>query len=109
MLGENITFTLKHNLRLGRTPGFLIYGNGQQRRAVIEAVRLSENMRKTAQTCGVGMVGEGSSDVASDAHIYKDKSKRWQKFVTQVIFPYVQELYVYLGKTKSCLWVQGNV
>lgn len=104
MLGENITFTLKHDLRLGRTPEFLIYGNGQQRRAVIEAVRLSENMRKTAQTCSVGKVGKDSSDVASDAHIYKDKSKRWQKFVTQVIFSYAHELYAYSRKKKvMCL------
>ncbi|CAL9089149.1 unnamed protein product [Musa textilis] len=34
---------------LGRTPEFLIYGPGQQRRAVIEALRIMENDQNSAQ------------------------------------------------------------
>ncbi|KAL6995642.1 DNA helicase [Sarracenia purpurea var. burkii] len=66
--------------RLGRTPEFLIYGHGQQRRAIIEAVRLLEgnNMQnQDAQNPDVELNG------ASGPQYFKDKSKKWLKFVAQ--------------------------
>ncbi|KAG6429254.1 hypothetical protein SASPL_107299 [Salvia splendens] len=69
-----------HAEKLGRTPEFLIYGHGQQRKAIIEAVRLLEDgkrrdnpeLRKLTEL----------SDVNSPKN-FKDKSKKWLKFVTQ--------------------------
>ncbi|KAI3840313.1 hypothetical protein MKW92_008789 [Papaver armeniacum] len=71
-----------HAEKLGRTPEFLIYGQGQQRRAIIEAVRLSETGGNDGQNLDASKVDQNSSDVTS-AHNFKEKSKKWQKFVTQ--------------------------
>lgn len=67
--------------RLERTSEFLLYGHGQQRRAIIEAVRLLEKERSLpdSETCKLGEDFDGKS-----AEHFKDKSKKWQKFVTQV-------------------------
>ncbi|WMV20034.1 hypothetical protein MTR67_013419 [Solanum verrucosum] len=63
--------------RLGRTPEFLIYGHGQQRRAVIEAVRLLDDKKKGPrdELCQL-------DDKNSPQH-FKERSKKWLKFVTQ--------------------------
>ncbi|RZC48075.1 hypothetical protein C5167_041035 [Papaver somniferum] len=71
-----------HAEKLGRTPEFLIYGQGQQRRAIIEAVRLSETGGNDGQNLDASKLDQNSSDMTS-AHNFKDKSKKWQKFVTQ--------------------------
>ncbi|XP_061997211.1 ATP-dependent DNA helicase SRS2-like protein At4g25120 isoform X2 [Rosa rugosa] len=70
-----------HAEKLERTPEFLIYGHGQQRRAIIEAVRLSEN-GKSRQKYNVGMDSEESNGLTSPHH-FKDASKKWLKVVTQ--------------------------
>lgn len=67
-----------HAEKLGRTSEFLIYGHGQQRRAVIEALRLLENGRKS-EVIG----GHKLDEIANGAENFKEKSKKWQKFVTQ--------------------------
>ncbi|XP_043723434.1 ATP-dependent DNA helicase SRS2-like protein At4g25120 isoform X2 [Telopea speciosissima] len=67
-----------HAEKLGRTSEFLIYGHGQQRRAIIEAVRLLENERKNEQNLPCEP-DEGFCDLK----YCKDKSKKWQKFVTR--------------------------
>ncbi|GMP23810.1 hypothetical protein CsSME_00001280 [Camellia sinensis var. sinensis] len=59
-----------HTEKLGCTPEFLICGHGQQRRAIIEAVRLLGNGKNRVK------------DVNSPQY-FKDKSKKWQKFVAQ--------------------------
>ncbi|KAH9605979.1 hypothetical protein KSS87_012164 [Heliosperma pusillum] len=69
-----------HAEKLSRTSDFLIYGNGQQRRAVVEAIRLldcEKDIQKPA--------GSETSELTNDVkfHSFKDKSKKWQKFVTQ--------------------------
>lgn len=70
--------------RLGRTPEFLIYGPGQQRRAVIEALRIMENDQNSAQETTVQKFEDlPSTDIAKSL---KEKSKKWLKFVTQVHF-----------------------
>lgn len=68
--------------RLGRTPEFLIYGHGQQRKAIIEAVRLleDEKRRDNPELCKLTEL----SDINSPKN-FKDKSKKWLKFVTQVM------------------------
>ncbi|KAF0909057.1 hypothetical protein E2562_030811 [Oryza meyeriana var. granulata] len=66
-----------HAEKLGRTSEFIIYGHGQQRRAVIEAERLLENDKNN---------GLGDAIMHYDGDIknsFKDKAKKWQKFVTQ--------------------------
>ncbi|KAM5556979.1 ATP-dependent DNA helicase SRS2-like protein [Rosa sericea] len=70
-----------HAEKLERTPEFLIYGHGQQRRAIIEAVRLSEN-GKSRPKYNVGIDSEESNGLTSPHH-FKDASKKWLKFVTQ--------------------------
>ena len=67
---------------MGRTPEFFIYGNGQQRRAIIEAVRLLEN-GKNKQNQDALKLAEEINGINSPQY-FKDKSKKWQKFVTQV-------------------------
>lgn len=69
--------------RLGRTSEFLIYGHGQQRRAIIEALRLLEN-EKSRQSHNACILGEDSSGITSPQY-FKDKSKTWLKFVTKVV------------------------
>ncbi|WVZ66007.1 hypothetical protein U9M48_015286 [Paspalum notatum var. saurae] len=66
-----------HAEKLGRTSEFIIYGHGQQRRAVIEAERLLENDKRNS---------DGDTTKQYDGDIkscFKDKAKKWQKFVTQ--------------------------
>lgn len=70
-----------HAEKLGRTSEFLIYGHGQQRRAIIEAVRIFETENSKKNNNG-SKVGEESNDINSPQN-FKDKSKKWQKFVTQ--------------------------
>ncbi|KAK4436405.1 ATP-dependent DNA helicase SRS2-like protein [Sesamum alatum] len=69
-----------HAEKLGRTPDFLIYGHGQQRKAIIEAVRLLEDGKRRAnsEVCKLNEL----SDINSPKH-FKDKSKKWLKFVAQ--------------------------
>ncbi|KAK4487490.1 hypothetical protein RD792_005868, partial [Penstemon davidsonii] len=69
-----------HAEKLGRTPDFLIYGHGQQRKAIIEAVRLLEDGKRRANH-ELSKLTE-FSDVNSPKH-FKEKSKKWLKFVTQ--------------------------
>ncbi|KAK1261462.1 hypothetical protein QJS04_geneDACA008675 [Acorus gramineus] len=69
--------------KLGRTTDFLIYGHGQQRRAVIEALRLMENEKKIGQDNAACKLDQDTVGIAGRAHSFKDKSKKWQKFVTQ--------------------------
>ncbi|KAF8412471.1 hypothetical protein HHK36_000435 [Tetracentron sinense] len=77
-----LQFCRSHAEKLGRTSEFLIYGPGQQRRAIIEAVRLLENERKNGQNLDACLLGEDSNGI-NCAQYFKDKSKKWQKFVTQ--------------------------
>ncbi|KAL6549293.1 DNA helicase [Orobanche gracilis] len=69
-----------HAEKLGRTPEFLKYGHGQQKKAIIEAVRLlGDGKRRTNnELCKFSEL----SDINSPKH-FKDKSKKWLKFVTQ--------------------------
>ncbi|KAG6426773.1 hypothetical protein SASPL_111007 [Salvia splendens] len=66
-----------HAEKLGRTPEFLIYGHGQQRKAIIEAVRLLEDgkRRDNPELCKLTEL----SDINSPKN-FKDKSKKWLKF-----------------------------
>ncbi|CAN4123464.1 unnamed protein product [Withania somnifera] len=66
-----------HAEKLGRTPDFLIYGHEQQRRAVIEAVRLLDDKKKGPrdELCQL-------NDMNSPQH-FKERSKIWLNFVTQ--------------------------
>ncbi|TVU39041.1 hypothetical protein EJB05_12443, partial [Eragrostis curvula] len=66
-----------HAEKLGRTSEFVIYGHGQQRRAVIEADRLLEN----GENNGLGdTLKQHDGDIKNS---YKDKAKKWLKFITQ--------------------------
>ncbi|KAL5199108.1 hypothetical protein ABZP36_002620 [Zizania latifolia] len=66
-----------HAEKLGRTSEFIIYGHGQQRRAVIEAERLLENDKNN----GLGdAIKHYDGDIKNS---FKDKAKKWQKFVAQ--------------------------
>ncbi|XP_020095441.1 ATP-dependent DNA helicase SRS2-like protein At4g25120 isoform X2 [Ananas comosus] len=70
-----------HADKLSRTAEFLIYGHGQQRRAVIEALRLAENAKRSGQESADYQLDKFSGgDIARS---FKEKSKKWQKFVTQ--------------------------
>ncbi|KAG8080511.1 hypothetical protein GUJ93_ZPchr0007g3373 [Zizania palustris] len=66
-----------HAEKLGRTSEFIIYGHGQQRRAVIEAERLLENDKNSGLRDAIKHYG---GDIKNS---FKDKAKKWQKFVTQ--------------------------
>ncbi|XP_050223895.1 ATP-dependent DNA helicase SRS2-like protein At4g25120 [Mercurialis annua] len=68
-----------HAEKLERTSEFLIYGHGHQRRAIIEAVRLSEKEKTDEQNYSADKPVEASNGI----EYFKDKSKKWQKFVTQ--------------------------
>ncbi|XP_024029713.1 ATP-dependent DNA helicase SRS2-like protein At4g25120 [Morus notabilis] len=70
-----------HAEKLGRTSEFLIYGHEQQRRAVIEAVRLFENGRSNNKLDS-RVFGEESNGITSPQY-FKDMSKKWQQFVTR--------------------------
>ncbi|PIA50372.1 hypothetical protein AQUCO_01300842v1 [Aquilegia coerulea] len=67
--------------KLGRTAEFLIYGHGHQRRAIIEAVRLLESKKITGENVDASKLDR--YDDMSCGQYFKDKSKKWQKFVTQ--------------------------
>ncbi|GAA0144042.1 DNA metabolism protein [Lithospermum erythrorhizon] len=68
-----------HADKLGRTPEFFIYGHGQQRKAIIEAVRLLEDAKDR--------LNHLSSEIdvvpgLKTAQSFKDKAKKWLKFIT---------------------------
>lgn len=66
-----------HAEKLGRTSEFIIYGHGQQRRALIETERLLENDKNNG-------VGDTTKQYDGDIkNSFKDKAKKWQKFITQ--------------------------
>ncbi|XP_039116072.1 ATP-dependent DNA helicase SRS2-like protein At4g25120 isoform X1 [Dioscorea cayenensis subsp. rotundata] len=69
-----------HAGKLGRTSEFLIYGHAQQRRAVIEALRLAESEYQDGQD-KIHKFEKTNGDC--NAQAFKEKSKKWQKFVTQ--------------------------
>ncbi|KAK9142835.1 hypothetical protein Syun_012235 [Stephania yunnanensis] len=71
-----------HAEKLGRTSEFQVYGHAQQRRAVIEAVRLLENSANCKENLETSKPGHSYIDWTS-VQCFKDKSKKWQKFVTQ--------------------------
>ncbi|KAG4908274.1 hypothetical protein JHK84_056800 [Glycine max] len=70
-----------HGEKLGRTSEFLIYGQGQQRNAIIEAIRLLE-IGKSENKDGALLIGELSNSLNNPKQ-FKDKAKKWQKFVAQ--------------------------
>nr|XP_007144156.1 hypothetical protein PHAVU_007G133500g [Phaseolus vulgaris]ESW16150.1 hypothetical protein PHAVU_007G133500g [Phaseolus vulgaris] len=70
-----------HGEKLGRTSEFFIYGQGQQRNAIIEAIRLLEN-EKSGNKNGALLMGDLSNGL-KDPKQFKDKAKKWQKFVAQ--------------------------
>ncbi|XWS37004.1 hypothetical protein CRYUN_Cryun19dG0006200 [Craigia yunnanensis] len=72
-----------HAEKLERTSEFLIYGHGQQRRAIIEAVRLLENEKSGQKYDSCKSTGIENSNGATHPGYFKDRSKKWQKFVTQ--------------------------
>ncbi|KAL1201195.1 ATP-dependent DNA helicase SRS2-like protein [Cardamine amara subsp. amara] len=74
-----------HADKLQRTSEFSVYGRGQQRRAIIEAVRLYEEEKKNgSRTSGACETGEGLNGAGAVCPEYvKDRSKQWQKYVTQ--------------------------
>lgn len=71
-----------HAEKLGRTSEFLIYGHGHQRRAIIEAVRLM-TIEDQVNQCGDGVKPRAGIDADKIVGPMKDKSKKWQQFVTQ--------------------------
>ncbi|WCJ36404.1 ATP-dependent DNA helicase PcrA [Euphorbia peplus] len=71
-----------HAEKLGRTSEFLIYGHGHQRRAIIEAMRLHEKEKSGMQN-PAACNSVDPSDGTICAEYFKDKSKKWQKFVAQ--------------------------
>lgn len=80
------TLYLSYRHRLQRTAEFSVYGHGQQRRAIIEAVRLYEEEKKNgSSSSGACESGEGLNGAGAVCPEYaKDRSKKWQKYVTQV-------------------------
>ncbi|KAJ6748265.1 UVRD / RECB / PCRA DNA HELICASE FAMILY MEMBER [Salix purpurea] len=71
-----------HAEKLGRSSEFLIYGHGHQRRAIIEALRLLEKEKSDVQNDDASKLAQDSKDIVSPEY-FKDRSKKWQKFVTQ--------------------------
>ncbi|XP_039161661.1 ATP-dependent DNA helicase SRS2-like protein At4g25120 isoform X2 [Eucalyptus grandis] len=70
-----------HAEKIERTPEFQIFGHGQQRKAVIEALRLLEQ-ENSKQNNDIGDLSEDPNGLTSP-QLFKDRSKKWQKFVTQ--------------------------
>ncbi|XP_010555600.1 PREDICTED: ATP-dependent DNA helicase SRS2-like protein At4g25120 isoform X2 [Tarenaya hassleriana] len=70
-----------HPEKLERTSEFSVFGNGQQRRAIIEAVRLYEKEKKknNSNACEFG---DDLNETLCPEY-FKDGSKRWLKYVTQ--------------------------
>jgi hypothetical protein len=77
--------------RLGRTSEFLIYGQWQQRNAIIEATRLLENETNKHKN-GELLIGEASDSLRTPKQ-FKDKAKKWQNFVTQVCDSFWRETH----------------
>ncbi|KAJ8772422.1 hypothetical protein K2173_027599 [Erythroxylum novogranatense] len=71
-----------HAEKLERTSEFLIFGHGHQRRAVIEAVRLLDKEKCGVQNFDASKLSELPNG-SMPPEYFKDKSKKWQKFVTQ--------------------------
>ncbi|XP_022771466.1 ATP-dependent DNA helicase SRS2-like protein At4g25120 [Durio zibethinus] len=72
-----------HAEKLERTSEFLIYGHGQQRRAIVEAVRLLDNSKSGKKYDSCKSTGIENSNGMRHPGYFKDRSKKWQKFVTQ--------------------------
>ncbi|XP_038686445.1 ATP-dependent DNA helicase SRS2-like protein At4g25120 isoform X3 [Tripterygium wilfordii] len=70
-----------HAEKLERTPEFLIYGHGQQRRAIIEAIRLLGNEKSIKQCHDACNLGDFNG-IAAPQNL-KIKSKKWQNFVAK--------------------------
>lgn len=70
-----------HKYRLGCTSEFLIYGHVQQRRAVVETLRLAENEYQDGQD-KIHKFEKTTGDC--NAQTFKEKSKRWLIYVIQV-------------------------
>ncbi|PWA91794.1 DNA helicase, UvrD/REP type, P-loop containing nucleoside triphosphate hydrolase [Artemisia annua] len=81
-----------HAEKVGRTPEFLLYGQGQQRKAVIEAVRLTDSESSDKVCDDSNVVKKGPED-------FREKSKKWLKFVAQAKAS---------GKTSEDYHRQGN-
>ncbi|KAL3680202.1 hypothetical protein R1sor_023158 [Riccia sorocarpa] len=71
-----------HADKLGRTSEFLVYGSGQQRKAVIEATRIALLENKNAGLSGVDAKRNVDSEEMSPA-LCREQAKKWQQFVTQ--------------------------
>ncbi|KAI5076072.1 hypothetical protein GOP47_0008137 [Adiantum capillus-veneris] len=75
--------------KLGRSPDFLVYGHGQQRRAVIEATRLAlpeiQSSKDVPSVVGAALNASigSTSDQLSDPRLLKERARKWDKFVTQ--------------------------
>ncbi|CAO2827047.1 unnamed protein product, partial [Amaranthus hypochondriacus] len=69
-----------HADKLDRTSDFLIYGHGQQKKAVVEAIRLYESEGGIKKLDAHEMT-KSSDDVKIQN--FKERSQKWQKFVTQ--------------------------
>ncbi|KHN01011.1 ATP-dependent DNA helicase pcrA [Glycine soja] len=64
--------------------GLTLNSKGQQRNAIIEAIRLLE-IGKSENKDGALLIGELSNSLNNPKQ-FKDKAKKWQKFVAQVAF-----------------------
>lgn len=64
----------------------MLYGQGQQRKAVIEAVRLTES-GQNLQISDSDKLCEESNVAKNEPEDFRDKSKKWLKFVAQVSHP----------------------
>ncbi|KAK1441467.1 hypothetical protein QVD17_07376 [Tagetes erecta] len=87
-----------HAEKVGRTSEFLLYGQGQQRKAVIEAVRLTES-GKNIQISDADKLCNESNVTKNCLEDFREKSKKWLKFVAQAKAS---------GKTSEDCQKQGN-
>nr|XP_043616091.1 ATP-dependent DNA helicase SRS2-like protein At4g25120 [Erigeron canadensis] len=78
----SLQFCRLHAEKVGRTPDFLLYGQGQQRKAVVEAVRLTESGKKLS-TSDSDKLSEVSNVSKNGPEDFREKSKKWLKFVAQ--------------------------
>lgn len=102
---DSYTLYLSYRHRLQRTSEFSVYGHGQQRRAIIEAVRLYEEGKNGSSTSGACESAEGLSGAGAGAvcpEYAKDRSKKWQKYVTQVDNPELNNLLYCLLIVRVC-------
>ncbi|KAL8199775.1 hypothetical protein R6Q57_013343 [Mikania cordata] len=88
-----------HAEKAGRTPEFLLYGQGQQRKAVIEAVRLAES-EKNLQILDSDKLCTESNFRKNCLEDFREKAKKWLKFVSQAKAS---------GKTPEDFQGQGNL